>query len=35
VADGSVIKELPDGTFVVNYEGYFIEFEINNLNPII
>jgi hypothetical protein len=35
VADGSVIKELPDGTFVVNNESYFIDFEINNLNPII
>jgi hypothetical protein len=35
VADGSAIKELPDGTFVINDESYFIDFEETNLNPII
>ncbi len=33
VADGSDIQELPDGTFVVNNESYFIDFGDINLNP--
>ncbi len=35
VADGSAIEELPDGTFVVNDESYFVDFKKNNLKPII
>ncbi len=33
VADGSEIEELPDGTFMVNDESYFIEFQSDNLEP--
>lgn len=33
VADGSAIKQLPDGTFVVNDESYFIDFKEGDLTP--
>ena len=35
VAAGESIEELPDGSFIVNDESYFIDFENGNLNPII
>jgi len=33
IADGEEIKELPDGTFVVNEESYFVDFKYGNLKP--
>lgn len=33
VADGSEIQKLPDSTFVVNNESYFIDFDGSNLEP--
>jgi len=35
LADGAAIEELPDGTFVVNDESYFIDIASSNQKPII
>ena len=36
IADGERIEELPDGTFIVNNESYYIDFDGNsNLKPIV
>lgn len=35
VADGIEIQELPDGTFIINNESYFVDFENNNIKPVI
>lgn len=35
LADGKAIEELPDGSFVVNDESYFIDFDSSTLKPTI
>ncbi|TXG38487.1 family 16 glycoside hydrolase [Seonamhaeicola maritimus] len=35
LADGESIKELPDNTYVINNESYYIDFTGNDLKPII
>ena len=35
IAAGESISKLPDGTYIVNDESYFIDFQKDNLNPVI